>query len=175
MIIIWGQRMFGKTDHVGNLFYVRTQFFHLWYIPLIPLTTYIVLAGSEQGTGFKGMQTSMSLKSVLSGWVRAACVLGGAFCLIAGLINFMSYVDKNSTEGLANALLCVGVLAGAVLLYWLTMLFSRASYHRAVELASELGLAEEAVAQLYAAAPETYSSQEPSSSSESESDDRWKQ
>jgi hypothetical protein len=172
MIIIWGQRMFGKTDHVGNLFYVRTQFFHLWFIPLIPLTTYIVIAGSEQGTGFKGMQTSMSLKSVLFGWLRAGCVIAGVFCLIAGLINFMSYLDKNSTEGLANALLCVGVLAGAGLLYWMTMYFSRASYHRAVELASELGISEEAVAHLYTAAPETYGAQE---TSESESDERWKQ
>jgi hypothetical protein len=169
MIIIWGQRMFGKTDHVGNLFYLRTQFFHLWFIPLIPLTTYIVLAGSEQGTGFKGMQTSMSFKSVLFGWLRAACVLAGVGCLIAGFVNLVSYLDKNDTDDLAIAFLCAGVVAGTVLLYWLTLHFSRASYQRAVELASELGISEEAVAHLYAAAPE------PPSSSKAESDDRWKQ
>jgi hypothetical protein len=173
MIIIWGQQMFGKTDHVGNLFYVRTQFFHVWYIPLVPLTTYIVLAGSEQGTGFKGMQTSMSMKSVLFGWLRAACVIAAIVSLIAGFINLISYLDKNNTDDLALVFLCGGVLAGAVLLYWLTVHFSKASYHRAVELASELGLSEQAVAQLYAAAPETYGGHE--TSSESESDDRWKQ
>jgi hypothetical protein len=114
----------------------------------------------------------MSLKSVLFGWLRAACVVGGAICLIVGLINLLSYLDKNNPDSLAIVFLCTGILAGAVLLYWLTVHFSRASYHRAVALASELGMSEQAVAELYAERSEAHGSQQ---TSDSELDDRWKQ
>ena len=82
MIIIWGQSNYGKVDVVPNLFYVATRFFHLYYVPLIPLATYLIVAGTEDENGsFQGVKLPMSLRSVLAGWVRAVLVL----CIVAGL------------------------------------------------------------------------------------------
>ena len=71
MILIWGQSNYGKVDVVPRLCYVTTRFFHLYYVPLIPLGSYVVLEGTENGNGFRGVPTSLSWRSVLAGWVRA--------------------------------------------------------------------------------------------------------
>ena len=49
MIIVWGTKLYGKVDEVPGMFHVATRFFHLWYIPLVPLSsavTMIVAASS---------------------------------------------------------------------------------------------------------------------------------
>jgi hypothetical protein len=43
MIIIFGDRFAGKTDHVPGLFYVTTRFGHLFWFPLFPLETFVFL------------------------------------------------------------------------------------------------------------------------------------
>ena len=62
MIIIWGSKLFGKTDEVPELFHVATKFGHLWYIPLIPLGSHLVLEESDEG--WRGLELPMSGKSV---------------------------------------------------------------------------------------------------------------
>jgi hypothetical protein len=140
MLIIWGQRLYGKVDEVPGLFYVRTRFFHIYYIPLFPLQTFIVLAGSETGNGFKGKATSMSFKSVLFGWLRGGCVVGAIAGLIGAIINACQLGGADAEDAL------VGLIASAVLAvvcvfgYWLSTRLVRASYERALQLAEELGI-----------------------------------
>jgi hypothetical protein len=75
MVIIWGSTNAGKVDEVpGGMFHVMTQFGHLYYIPLIPTGSYIVLEKTADG-GFRGAPIPISFKSILAGWLR-----GGSMC-----------------------------------------------------------------------------------------------
>jgi hypothetical protein len=150
MIIIWGQRMYGRCDEVGDLFYVRTRFFHVWFIPLIPVQTFIVLKGTESHDGFKGVPASMSMKSVLYGWLRAGLVIAAIVGIFWAVVSGIAYGDKGEAEDLVGAVFGAVLAGGSVLLYWLSARFARASYERALEIADQLGLSHEIIEQVYA-------------------------
>src|SRR5438552_2050914 len=138
MIVFFGQRLYGKVDHVPGLFYVATQFFYLQFVPLIPTGTYLVLDGSEDGGNFRGKQITLSGKSVLFGWLRAGCIMGGIGLLVAALITFLEMGKKGE---LSHAPFVLGFLgAGALALFWASYYLGRPSLHRALRHAADLGL-----------------------------------
>jgi hypothetical protein len=68
---IHGQRLCGKVDRVPGLFYVSTKFFHVDYMPLFPVGSYLVIEGTEQGEKFHGTKIKMRWKSVMAGLLRS--------------------------------------------------------------------------------------------------------
>jgi len=141
MIIFFGHRNCGKVDKVPNLFYVVTQFAHLYWIPLIPLRSYLVLAGSEDGEGFKGVRTSMSFKSIVVAWLRAALVVTAISSLVAGIFVTVEYFNGNQKKNDLNLVLVPWLLLfGSLFVYWLTLKFTFASRERALHLGEQLGL-----------------------------------
>jgi hypothetical protein len=85
-VVIVGKRLCGKVDRVPELFYVSTMFFHIDYVPLFPVSSYLVFEGTEQGEQFRGTQIKMSGKSVLAGFLRGW--LGIATIIAAGIASF---------------------------------------------------------------------------------------
>jgi hypothetical protein len=83
MIIIFGEKAYGKVDRVPGVCYVITIFAHLNFIPLVPARSYIVVEGTEEGGQFRGKEIPVSLKSTVAGYVRVWC---GAAAIIAGCI-----------------------------------------------------------------------------------------
>ena len=75
MILLYGQANYGKVDRVSDRFHVCTRFFHVYYIPLLPLRSYLVSGEAADESDFRGIEVPLSLKSVLAGWVRAVLVL----------------------------------------------------------------------------------------------------
>lgn len=73
MIVIWGQRMYGRVDRMGGS-HVATRFFHLYYVPLIPLSSWLVLEEKDEGQ-FLGLQVPLQLRSVAMAWMRVASIL----------------------------------------------------------------------------------------------------
>jgi hypothetical protein len=139
-------RLFGKVDQVPNICYVATEFFHIGYIPLVPLQTWLIIVGSETDVliyeSWKGVQIPRFWKSVVYAWVRAPLlILGFGGPLVAWLrFNDRPRGDEVPFTGLD--LLCwIGVSAllfGAFLVtYWL----SRANECRAIELKALLATA----------------------------------
>jgi hypothetical protein len=108
-MIIWGSRLYGKVDRVPGLFYVATVFFHLWFIPLIPTATYVVLEGSEDGEGWKGVTISLSGKSILAAYGRTFLLISAVVMAIASLVMF----GENAVYG---TLLGVGAIAAVGLM-----------------------------------------------------------
>ena len=81
---VLGTRLFGGTDTVPGLFHVATKFFHINFLPLVPLSSYLVL--KRRGTfthqlgwgnnAFQGIEIPMSGKSVALGYIRALATIG---------------------------------------------------------------------------------------------------
>jgi hypothetical protein len=67
MIVIYGTRFYGKVDsHEGQ--HQLTRFFHIYYVPLIPVSTLWVTRATD--TGYNGHDVQMSLRSVVAGYAR---------------------------------------------------------------------------------------------------------
>jgi hypothetical protein len=67
-------------EHAGS--FVITQFLHVYYMPLLPLRSHLVL---ESGPGPGGIRRSVPIQlhatSVLAGYLRAWCAVGACACL----------------------------------------------------------------------------------------------
>lgn len=79
MFVIYGKRLFGRTDQVPGRFHVATRFFHVWYFPFFPLDSWCVVdpkagltADSAAGDSIK--LPSLRWRSVLLAWARALMV-----------------------------------------------------------------------------------------------------
>jgi len=139
MVIIWGTTHAGKVDEVPGMFHVVTQFGHLYYIPLIPTGSYIVLEKNSDG-GFRGVSIPISFKSWLVAWLRAACVVATIGLTIATAV-MLADVQQHPFNWLAPAILDVGAITLLVLSYKLKFI-KQASYERAIDLARRVGLTE---------------------------------
>jgi hypothetical protein len=133
-VIVWGSGLYGKTDRVGDMFYVATKFGYLWWIPLLPLETWCVI--EETGDGWRGAQISMSGKSILVAWLRAGLVLGTLLMLMGA---FFSFIEKSPIVSVLFVA-AAGVLIAATVFSYRWSALTEASYERAVELANHLGL-----------------------------------
>jgi len=93
MVIIWGQRMYGRVDRFAGS-HVATRFFHLYYVPLIPLSSWLVLEEQTEGN-FIGLQLPLQWRSVLLAWLRVAAVLAA----ISGGVHYLSADHLQQYEG----------------------------------------------------------------------------
>ena len=95
MVDVYEEVLCGKVDRVPGYFYVSTQFWHIQFVPIVPLRSYIVLEGSEQGNVFRGKPIPLRLKSVLVGYLRGwlaaiAFVSGGTSGMAT--VSFKRYI-----------------------------------------------------------------------------------
>lgn len=114
MIIIFGQKMYGKVDRVPGLCYVVTQFAHLNFLPLIPTGGYIIIEGTESGGEFRGKPIGLSLKSVFAGYVRVWLGLITLICGGIALANLLGHTGQTPVPPVALALLVAVAVCGVL-------------------------------------------------------------
>lgn len=127
-----GLRLFGPVDHICGTCYVATRFIHIHRVPLIPISSWIVIDDSVTEVKFRGRKISLSIKSILVAWMLTALVLIGAINSVWGLA---VVVDPRGADRLTSGVLrlllgltCLGV-------WWLYQYRPlRASNARAEEL-----------------------------------------
>ena len=134
MFIVYGKRLFGVVDQVDKAFTIQTLFGHVWYLPLIPMESWLVLAGStdKQWRGVK--LGSLSWRSVLFAWARLGLLALSVAAVIAGLGS-----ASDSRGMVAPAAIAVSSIAALIWSYRA----SRASYERAIALVREHGLGQQ--------------------------------
>lgn len=137
MVVVWGTRLYGKTDAVKGLFYVATSFFYLQFIPLVPLGSYAVVNETAEG-GWEGASVGLSLKSLFLAWARIGIIIGALICLAIGFIaldapNGMAVMWFVSAGGLVVLRVMTEYIG------WCTT----ASYERAHALGEKIGLNEQ--------------------------------
>ena len=149
MYLHFGHHYFGKVDSIPGLCHVATRFFHINFVPLIPLESSIILAVTDKGGNPKTVKTALSFKSILVAWLRAALyvVLFATivFSVAATGHCFLDGPRKTNVLGLAAAW---GMTAAAAVVIWLTYRLTRASYDRTLRLGEELGLPPEQIEEL---------------------------
>jgi hypothetical protein len=117
-MIVFGTHRFGWVDRIEGIGTVSTLFFHVMYVPLIPL-------GSAVVEGDRGVRIGLSLKSVLVAWVRSFLFWSTLF----------SVVGTPATFGLS---LCAAIPC-AIGYFGLPLLVRDASPARAAALLREIG------------------------------------
>ncbi len=120
MVIIWGEKLYGKVDRINGVAYVATRFFHLWYFPLVPLTSFIVIAGTESEDGFQGVEIKIDTKSVLFGYLRGVLV---TISILFGILFGVTLLGLNSSTPISEVvflgLAFIGPLSGLLVSYQL--------------------------------------------------------
>lgn len=147
-MIITGTKFYGRVDQVPGLFNVATKFFHLWYVPVIPLETWIILHGTETAESFRGQKIGLSFKSIMLGWLRGAAVVGMIAAILQGIAAYNRPPGKPVPwgDGLGGAALLLGA---CVFFYWVTTKLGQPSRKRAMWLAEAVGLDKRLVAEYY--------------------------
>ena len=132
MVIVYGSRLMGRVDRVPGMFHVATRFGHVYYLPLIPLQSFIVL--SENGDQFQGVPIPMSGKSILFAWARAILFL---MTITSALVAVMAVTDKHM-QATGPVLFAVACAAAFALLMWFRGC-THAGCNRALMLAEKAG------------------------------------
>jgi len=135
MIIITGVRLAGKVDAVPRVGHVATRFFHLYYVPLIPLGTVLVVDPESE----TGLPLPLSMKSVLAAWLRSAAWVG---LILGAFLGVTRLADNNPERALRGLALAATSAVALVPLYRLRF-FRAASYERAMEIVRLAGLSPE--------------------------------
>ena len=131
---VFGTRLFGQADRVPGLFCVRTKFFHVNFIPLFPLASYLVF--EEKGSEGRGIELKkLRWNSVLLAWVRTPLWIAGAVGAVIGLVEGIGVQHDWQT---AAPVLGIALVACAA--WYASYRLSAASFERASELARTAGL-----------------------------------
>lgn len=137
MVIIYGTYYAGKVDEVPKVCSVKTNFFHIYYVPLIPLGSMAVLENT--GNQIHGVPVGFHLKSILMAWFRTALAIGAVASFVvscAGIGDNRGVDPIKIAAAVAAFVVCVSLLIATYTLHF----FKRASYERAHYLANVLGL-----------------------------------
>lgn len=144
-MIVAGTRLAGKVDE-SQAGFVATRFVHVWWVPLIPMSSWFVTEGGARPVPF-------SLKSAFVGYVRgwgALAALGGSGVFVYLCTEYYgrfqiyfrggTAVGEEEVLSLAITLVVVGLFAVLGAVAFVAMRFlSRASAARCAELSRVTG------------------------------------
>lgn len=107
-MIIYGTRTYGRVDQIQDLGAVETKFFHVFWVPLIPVGSFFVFDDDEGlDDGEKRVRAvPFSFKSMITGWSRALLALFGLSGSVSGIMGL--------TEGTRDKEVLLILALGAV-------------------------------------------------------------
>lgn len=117
IFVVYGERTYGKVDRVPGECYVTTVFFHLFFLPVAPLRSYIVVEGSEDERGFRGREIPLSGKSAIAGYFRVYSGIVAVLCGLFGVLGLMAVAKQLHMNLLAPISLGVVGVGGLAMLF----------------------------------------------------------
>jgi hypothetical protein len=104
-MIIFGVRLFGKSEIVPGVFFIVTRFFHICFIPLLPMQSFVIFEGGD-GVALPGLHWG----SISMAWLRGLLLVGAA------VLGYMAWSKIEAQAPFSQArpmlLLAVGCIAG---------------------------------------------------------------
>lgn len=78
-MIVMGERLYGRVSRVPGVCCVATQFYHLYYLPILPLQSWIVWSETRKGleTSWSGVRVPLRWTSVVLAWSLGAAIWAG--------------------------------------------------------------------------------------------------
>lgn len=137
-MVIFGTRFFGQVDRVPGLMAVRTKFFHINFVPLLPLASWVVFEGTGRGVDLKKVRWN----SVLFAWLRTALWVIALVSAIVGLARMGKDPDWHAWMPF------YGAAAGAAAAWFWSYRTAQADFDRAAQLAQMAQLSPEMVQRL---------------------------
>lgn len=139
-MIVYGTGTYGKVDAVAGIGHVATQFFTLYYLPILPLGTYFVT--SEENNSIHGVKLPFNLKSIGVAYLRGLLAVGALVSIGTAIWAFVNLNKIAGNDhvivGVACALLAPVAIGLFILTYRVAMI-NRATYERAQQLADACG------------------------------------
>jgi hypothetical protein len=133
VLIVFGTRFFGRVDRIPGLCSVVTKCFHICWIPLVPIESFVVL--NTRGRGFsRGVSIGLSARSYLTAWARLFLVPPS---VVMAFGEFASAFRRDIPAWTVVTNLALAALFSAVL--WVLLRPNTASPARAAELLRALG------------------------------------
>lgn len=155
-----GTSLYGKVDQVPGLFHVATRFWHLNYIPLVPVESLIVfdkksfvkIENEIRAVHSPDILIPLNLRSVLFAWLRTILlVVSTVSSFLTALFVFLvclGEIRMNEDDWLVVvAFAMISVLLFTILYF--SYRFTRAGPLRALELARMADISPEEVAQFF--------------------------
>ena len=134
-MIVFGKRNFGTTHEVPGVFHVTTNFFHIDFVPLCPIASYLIIDRAiSSRRGNLGFAIPLNKKSMLLAYGLGAAWASFLISMIC-LIFFLNTYFPNKQAVLLSSLCLVGSLLLALFLYFSKMT-RKATYEEAMELCS---------------------------------------
>jgi hypothetical protein len=110
MIFYAGTRLAGRVEaHRGT--FVVTEFLHLYYLPILPTRSYLVLEARSDAGAARRLPIDLHPVSILAGYLRAWATLGAGMCLVLACLTF------GNPASLAGGMAAI-VLTGVALWAW---------------------------------------------------------
>ncbi|MDB4943498.1 MAG: hypothetical protein JWP97_3032 [Labilithrix sp.] len=142
MIIVYGTRFYGKVKAAGTS-YLGTKFFHIWYVPLIPIETHLILQENGNG-GFRGIKSPFNVKSMLAAYLRVWGPIAVVAAIAIGFGAISDFSDDPTAMaivGVFTGVVTLALFAGTVLSYAVLGQLSRAEKQKRAVYALHLGYA----------------------------------
>jgi hypothetical protein len=144
MLFVFGLRLYGRVDAVPGQFHVATEFYHVQFLPVVPMQTWLIT--SQDGSGWQGVKIPLCRKSVAVAWARGVSALA---TVVAGIWALAEAGGRTGGDWQAPAALTlVAALVFAATKF--SHAINRAICERACELARLAGYRERAVAEIRA-------------------------
>jgi hypothetical protein len=135
MVVVYGTGLYGRVDTVPGAFSVATKFFHIFWVPLLPLGSHIVV--DETDDGWQGVPIELCGRSVLAAYLRGGLIGGGIWSIILSIAIYCSGETGSEDTVMAGNFFWVG--AGAIPLGLMALLLWRTPTEQRVrEICAEL-------------------------------------
>ena len=96
MIVIYGTRFYGEVNSYGGQRQL-TKFFHMYWVPLVPVSTLWVTRDVDDG--YSGHAVAMSARSIVAGYARVWGPIAAICAVISG--NIGGYVAAGALGALS--------------------------------------------------------------------------
>ncbi|MBI1323029.1 hypothetical protein GC170_07560 [bacterium] len=138
MFYFMGNSEYGKTDHLPGLMYVKTRFFSVWWLPLIPLYSMLY---RDDDSGEPVLEIGFHFKSILSAWIRT--IAGFVIVILTyRIVRFQFGLHPEAGDVLSpvDYLGILGMIMLMAAVYYATYAWSQPRFRRACIYADDLGL-----------------------------------
>ena len=129
MSFIIGTTLFGKVDEIPEVGHVATVFFHVCFIPLVPMQTWFILEDQEGAplVGWNGAKIESCGKSIGRAYLRSLLFWATLYFALSAVPGLSEGIGETILRSLAAAT-CLGLL-------WFSYSSNKATLGRALGVA----------------------------------------